>query len=56
MITREELEYLDSIVQRFESSVNKLIELEAMKAENRKREENGEALAYEEKQFLDLIA
>lgn len=41
-------------IERFELCVQKLITLEAMKAANYERIQNGEALAYSESQFEDL--
>ena len=44
----------DNLIKRFELCVKKLIELEAMKAANYERIQNGEALAYSESQFENL--
>jgi hypothetical protein len=44
----------EELIKRFELCVKKLIELEAMKAANYERIQNGEALAYGESHFEDL--
>jgi hypothetical protein len=43
------------LIERFEICVKLLIELESMKAANYERMSNGEALAYGEKEILNLL-
>ena len=45
----------EEFLKRFESCVEKLITLEAMKAANYERIQNGESLAYGEEQILKLL-
>ena len=58
MLTKGEIENtrkLEQASKRFKESVNKLIILEAMKAENEMRRQRGESLAYGEEHFMDLL-
>ena len=58
MLTVGEIENTKKLLkaaETFKSSVEKLIRLEAMKAENKMREIRGESLAYGEEQFLYLL-
>ena len=58
MLTNGEIENTRKLLkaaETFKSGVEKLIRLEAMKAENRMREIRGESLAYGEEQFLELL-
>lgn len=58
MLTNGEIENtrkLEQASKRFKESVDKLIKLEAMKAENEMRRQRGESLAYGEEHFMDLL-
>lgn len=58
MLTAGEIENTRKLLKAselFKSSVEKLIRLEAMKAENKMREINGECPAYGEGHFLELL-
>lgn len=55
MRDEEKLARFDHIVDKLESTVNKLIEYESMKCANYERMANGESLAYNEEAFLKLL-
>ena len=58
MLTNGEIENTRKLLkaaETFKSGVEKLIRLEAMKAENKMRTDRGESLAYGEEQFLELL-
>lgn len=58
MLTVGEIENTRKLLkaaETFNSGVEKLIRLEAMKAENKMREIRGESPAYGEEQFLGLL-
>ena len=51
----ENTKKLEKAAKTFKDSVDKLIQLEAMKAANQERLAKGEALAYDEDAFLKLL-
>ena len=58
MLTNGEIENTRKLLkaaETFKSGVEKLIRLEAMKAENKMREIRGECPAYGEEHFLELL-
>lgn len=58
MLTKGEIENTRKLLkaaETFMSGVEKLIRLEAMRAENRMREIRGESPAYSEEHFLELL-
>ena len=58
MLTNGEIENTRKLLRAaeiFQSSVEKLIRLEGMKAENKIREMRGESPAYPEEAFLNLL-
>lgn len=58
MLTIGEIENTKKLLkaaETFKSGVEKLIRLEAMKAENKMREVRGESPAYSEEHFLELL-
>lgn len=55
MREEEKLARFNELVDRIETSINKLIELVAMRTANEERMQKGESLAYGEEEFINLL-